>query len=155
VLFTVEFYRHPHRPQAGVWNHYGTGLDWLANILHNQQGLAPLIKEMKSILITMKYFLASLLMLSVPWLPAQAADIDLECEELANRMVERLSAEGLLTAAAADGRRAREIGLELCGGAEQSAQQQHEAGKQEALEHWFWQDRPDKPGNKRLKNLKR
>ncbi|MBT8438436.1 MAG: hypothetical protein KJO91_01830 [Gammaproteobacteria bacterium] len=70
-------------------------------------------------------------------------------------MIERLSAEGLLAPEAADGQRARAISMELCSGAEASAQQQHEVGKQEALDHWFWENKPDKPGNKRLKNLKR
>ena len=103
----------------------------------------------------MRYFLASSFILSLVCLPVHAKDIDLECEALAEKMIERLSAEGLLTQEAGDGQRARQIGMELCSGAEASAQEQHEVGKQEALEHWFWQDKPDKPGNKRLKNLKR
>ena len=88
-------------------------------------------------------------------LPVHAQDIDLDCEKLAEQMIERLSAEGLLVEDAAGSQRARAIGMELCGGAEASAQQQHEVGKQEALDHWLWENKPDKPGNKRLKNLKR
>ncbi|MBT8122714.1 MAG: hypothetical protein KJO10_09290 [Gammaproteobacteria bacterium] len=70
-------------------------------------------------------------------------------------MIERLSADGLLVQQADTGQRARSIGLALCGGAEASAQQQHEAGKQKALDNWFLQKQPDKAGNKRLRNLKR
>jgi hypothetical protein len=85
----------------------------------------------------------------------QAQGIDLECEVLAGQMIERLTAEGLLVSGAADRQRAQEIGMELCSGAEESAQQQHEVGKKEALDNWFFEERPDKPGNRRLKNLKR
>jgi len=88
-------------------------------------------------------------------MPAHAQDIDLECEALANQMIERLGAEGLLVQQADTDQRARSIGLTLCGGAEASAQQQHEAGKQKALDNWFLQKQPDKDGNRRLRNLKR
>ena len=103
----------------------------------------------------MKYYLSPLFLFFHICLPVHAQDIDLECEALAKQMIQRLSAEGLLTAESDDRQRAHEIGVELCSGAEASAQEQHEVGKQEALEHWLWQDKPDKPGNKRLKNLKR
>jgi len=103
----------------------------------------------------MKFFLIPIYISAFICLPVQAQDIDLDCETLAKQMIERLSAEGLLATDAADGQRARAIGMELCSGAEASAQQQHEVGKQKALEHWFWEDKPEKPGNKRLKNLKR
>jgi hypothetical protein len=103
----------------------------------------------------MKLFQIPIFLSASICLPVHAQDIDLDCETLAEQMIERLSAEGLLAPNAADGQRARAIGMELCSGAEASAQQQHEVGKQEALEHWFWEDKPDKPGNKRLKNLKR
>jgi len=84
-----------------------------------------------------------------------AGGIDLDCETLSKQMVDRLDAEGLLTQAEPDRQRALAITLDLCGGAEESAQQQHETGKQEALDNWFLEKRPEKPGNKRLKNLKR
>jgi hypothetical protein len=103
----------------------------------------------------MKSCLLPVLLFAVACLPAHAQDIDLDCEVLAEQMIERLSAEGLLVPEAADGRRARAIGMELCGGAEASAQQQHEVGKQEALDNWFTEKRVDKPGNRRLRNLKR
>ena len=103
----------------------------------------------------MKYFLNPVLLSVAGALPAHAQDIDLDCETLAEQMIERLSAEGLLTPAAADRQRARAIGLELCGGAQASAQQQHEIGKQEAVDNWFLEKQPEKAGNRRLRNLKK
>lgn len=86
---------------------------------------------------------------------ASAGGIDLDCETLSRQMVERLAAEELLVHSEAGRQRAFAVTLDLCGGAEASAQQQHEAGKQEALDNWFFEQRPEKPGNRRLKNLKR
>ena len=86
---------------------------------------------------------------------ASAGEIDLDCETLSEQMVERLDAEGLLIQTGAVRQRALAITLELCGGAEESAEEQHEAGKQQALDNWFFENHPEKPGNKRLKNLKR
>lgn len=103
----------------------------------------------------MKSYLLYVLMFLAISLPVHAQDIDLDCEALAEQMVERLSAEGLLVPQAADGQRARAIGLELCSGAEISAQQQHEVSQQEARDNWFFEAQEDKPGNKRLRNLKR
>jgi len=42
----------------------------------------------------------------------------------------------------------------MCGGAEESTQQQHEADKQQALDNRLLEKQPVKPGNTRLKNLK-
>jgi len=103
----------------------------------------------------MKSCLFSVLLFAVACQPAHAQDINLDCEAFAEQMIERLSAEGLLATDAVDGERALAIGMEMCSGAEVSAQQQHEVGKQEALDNWFWEDRADKPGNRRLRNLKR
>jgi hypothetical protein len=86
---------------------------------------------------------------------AFAGDIDLDCETLSAQMIDRLDAEGLLIPTGPGRQRALAITLELCGGAEESAEEQHEAEKQQALDNWFFEDHPDKPGNKRLKNLKR
>jgi len=83
-----------------------------------------------------------------------AEGIDLDCETFSKQVVDRLDAEGLLVQLEADRQRARAITQDLCRGTEVSAQQQHEAGKQEALENWFLEKQPEKPGNKRLKNLK-
>jgi hypothetical protein len=85
---------------------------------------------------------------------ALAGGIDLDCETLSKQMVDRLDAEGLLIQTAPDRQRALAITLDLCGNAEESAQQQHEVDKQQALDNWFLEDHPEKPGNKRLKNLK-
>ena len=85
---------------------------------------------------------------------ACAGGIDLDCKALSKQMIDRLDAEGLLTRSEAGRQRALSITLDLCRDTEASAQQQHEAGKQEALENWFFEKHPEKPGNKRLKNLK-
>ncbi|MGB5540008.1 MAG: hypothetical protein WBO37_07975 [Gammaproteobacteria bacterium] len=86
---------------------------------------------------------------------ALAEGIDLDCETLSRQVVDRLNAEGLLAQSEPGRQRALAVTLDLCRGTEVSAQQQHEAGKQEALDNWFFEQRPEKPGNKRLKNLKR
>ena len=87
---------------------------------------------------------------------APAETIDLQCEELAKRMIERFTAEGLLATSVEDAQqRARAIGLELCTGAQATAEQQHEQDKQQTLDNWFFETSGDKPGNTRLKNLKR
>jgi len=87
---------------------------------------------------------------------AQAAAIDLQCEELTKQLIGRLDAEGLLSASAGDAQqRARAIGLELCTGAQASAEQQHEQDKQKALDNWWLEAPGDKPGNERLKTFKR
>ena len=103
----------------------------------------------------MKLCLFPVLLCAVACLPAHAQDINLDCDAFAEQIIERLSAEGLLAPDAADVQRARAIGMEMCSGAEAAAQQQHETGKQEALDNWFWEERPEKPGNRRLKKLKR
>jgi hypothetical protein len=104
----------------------------------------------------MKYILAGGLLLLIVCPAAQAAAIDLQCEDLAKQLIERLSAEGLLTASTGDARqRAHAIGLDLCRGAQASAEQQHEQDKQKALDNWWFDSTGDKPGNERLKNFKR
>jgi len=86
---------------------------------------------------------------------ANAGTIDLSCEDLANQMIGRLANEGLLDQSAGGDQRARKIGLELCTDAEEIAQQQHEEDKQEAMKNWLTQPTGGKPGNTRLKRLKR
>ena len=104
----------------------------------------------------MKFTLPGCLLLLAVCPPLQAEAIDLQCEELAKRMIERFTAEGLLASSTGDAQpRARAIGLELCTGAQATAEQQHAQDKQEALDNWFLEATGDKPGNKRLKNLKR
>ncbi len=84
-----------------------------------------------------------------------AEGIDLDCDEFSKQLVDSLSSEGLLARPESGRQRALTITRELCSGTEASAQQQHEAEKQEALDSWFFESQPEKAGNKRLKNLKR
>ena len=84
-----------------------------------------------------------------------AAGIDLDCETLSEQMVNRLNAEGLLIQTESGRQRALAITLDLCGGAEESAEQQSEVEKQQALHNWIFEKHPEKRGNKRLKNLNR
>lgn len=86
---------------------------------------------------------------------AGASDIDLDCKALAEDMVDRLSSQGLLVEGGDSHRRAEAITLELCGGAEVSAQEQLEENKKQWHDNWFFEERAEKPGNKRLRNLKR
>ena len=103
----------------------------------------------------MKFIPGYLLILAV-CTPVHAEAIDLRCEDLAKQMIERLGAEGLLASSTEDAQqRARAIGLELCTGAQVTAEQQHEQDKQKALNNWFMEAPGDKPGNERLKNFKR
>ncbi|WP_126454593.1 hypothetical protein [Sulfuriflexus mobilis] len=87
-------------------------------------------------------------------LPGHAQAIDLRCEELAENMVARLSSEGLIAGSAEAESRARAISLGLCAETQASARQQHEQEKAVALENWLFEHRADKPGNRRLRNLK-
>jgi hypothetical protein len=104
----------------------------------------------------MKFTLPGCLLLLASCSPVHAGAIDLQCEELAKQMIERFTAEGLLASTAGDvQQRARAIGLELCTGAQTSAEEQHEQDKQKALDNWFFEAPGDKPGNERLKNFKR
>jgi len=104
----------------------------------------------------MKFPLPGGLLLLAICPPLHAEAIDLQCEELAKQMIERFTTEGLLASSAGDvQQRARAIGLELCTGAQASAEQQHEQDKQKALDNWFMEATGDKPGNTRLKNFKR
>ena len=45
----------------------------------------------------------------------------------------------------------RRIVINSCLKATQEAQAQHETHKKKALENWFFEHQPDKPGNRRLK----
>ena len=85
---------------------------------------------------------------------ALAEGIDLDCNALSKQIVDHLDAEGLLVQSEPGRQHALAITRDLCSGTEASAQQQHETGKQEALENWFFEKQPEKAGNKRLRNLK-
>jgi len=84
----------------------------------------------------------------------QAKTIDLECEMLADKMVTELVDEGLLLSAEQYQIRAREISLALCGEVQKNAEVQHQKAQTSALQNWAFENRPDKPGNKRLKKFK-
>ncbi len=97
-----------------------------------------------------------LLLLPLVWisLPVHAETIDLRCEELAGKIIERLSDDGLLAESVTDQQRARVISYELCSNTQQSAQQQHEDSLQKALKNFIFESTGGKAGNKRLKRLK-
>jgi hypothetical protein len=100
--------------------------------------------------------LLALLLFLGTGLTAHAGDIDLQCEALAGKLIGRLADEGLLASTGKDAQqRARAIGMELCTGAQATAEQQHEAVEKQRQDNWFFDAKGDKPGNKRLKNLKR
>ncbi|VAX09796.1 hypothetical protein MNBD_GAMMA26-1215 [hydrothermal vent metagenome] len=103
----------------------------------------------------MKVTLLLLLLIIFMCPPVQAAGIDLRCEELAEQMIKRLVDEGLLDISDAGRQRAQAISLELCAGAQDSAEQQHEEGKRTAIANWLFESAGGKPGNKRLRRLKR
>lgn len=84
-----------------------------------------------------------------------ADEINLECEQLAHTLIERFSGEGLLATGTDSTMRAQSIAQDVCAGTQAQAQQQHEAGKKEALSNWLFESTGGKPGNKRLLNLKR
>jgi len=75
-----------------------------------------------------------------------ADGIDLDCETVSKQMVERLDAEGLLIQTESGRQRALAITLDLCGSAEESAEQTSEVKKQQALDNWFFEKSPEKPG---------
>ena len=83
-----------------------------------------------------------------------AKTIDLECEVLANKMITKLVDEGLLLSAEQYQIRARAISVALCSEAQKTAEIQHQKAQTSALQNWAFENRPDKPGNKRLKKFK-
>ncbi|GMQ96563.1 MAG: hypothetical protein BMS9Abin15_0236 [Gammaproteobacteria bacterium] len=95
-----------------------------------------------------------LLILVYASLPVHAETIDLRCEELAGKIIERLSDEGLLAKSGTDQQRARTISYELCSNTQQSAQQQHEDSLKQVLKNFIFESTGGKAGNKRLKRLK-
>jgi len=104
--------------------------------------------------MNMKVVCLSAVLLLCP-MALNAQVIDLECDALAKRMVSRFAAEGVLNPGKQSQQRAQAIGVELCSEVQESAQVQHKAAKESALQNWIFENRPEKPGNKRLKNLKR
>lgn len=99
-----------------------------------------------------KLLIIALLSLSTTLL--QAETINLECDALANKMITKLVEEGLLSSTEKAQIRVRAISVELCQGVQKSAEIQHKEAQTSALQNWIFENRPDKPGNKRLKRLK-
>lgn len=91
--------------------------------------------------------LLALLVCSSPY----ANSIDLECDTVTQSLIERLVTEELLGGSHQKQQQAQQIALDLCIATMESAQQQHEADKEKALENWFFEYHPDKAGNQRLK----
>lgn len=83
-----------------------------------------------------------------------AETINLECNALAKKMVDRLVDDGLLLSAEQHQVRARAISAGLCQEVQKTAENQHQKAKTTALQNWIFENRPDKPGNRRLKRLK-
>lgn len=77
--------------------------------------------------------------------------IDVHCEKVIQAFIGHLTEENLVTADTQEQVRIKQIALDLCTETEKSVQQQHEQGKEEALENWFFEYHPEKPGNRRLK----
>ncbi|MCK4743068.1 MAG: hypothetical protein KAT25_04550 [Sulfuriflexus sp.] len=101
----------------------------------------------------MNKLLAAILLMSCTF-SLHAKTIDLECEVLANKMVTKLVDEGLLLSAEQHQIRARAISVALCSEVQKTAEVQHQKAQTSALQNWIFENRPDKPGNKRLKRLK-
>jgi hypothetical protein len=85
------------------------------------------------------------------WTGVNAETIDLECEALTQTFIKQLSENGILDANMEKQNRARQLALDLCVTTTKFAQDQHELDKQQALENWFFEYHPEKPGNRRLK----
>lgn len=98
-----------------------------------------------------RIFLSLTMFMSVP---VQVQAIDLDCEVLADDVLKQLSAAGLLSGGQDGVEQANTIIMTSCRGAEESADEQLEASKQDWLNNWLFENTGGKPGNKRLKNLK-
>lgn len=80
-----------------------------------------------------------------------ANSINLECEAVTQALIKRLVSEELLEDNLQKQQQAQQIALDLCTATTESAQKQHEADKEKALENWFFEYHPEKAGNRRLK----
>ena len=84
-----------------------------------------------------------------------AEDINLQCDDLAYGLARQLSNEGLIGHDADTFEKTKQIAIAQCLKAQSSAQVQLKANKEDWLKNWLLEDTGGKPGNKRLKNLKR
>ena len=99
------------------------------------------------------FLLACLFSVSISATAAEG--IELDCDRLANDLIWQLGKEGLLQDKEDAGPRARKIVMTSCMTAEVSAQQQLKENKESWLKNWLLEDTGGKPGNKRLRNLKK
>jgi len=83
----------------------------------------------------------------------QAETINLNCQRFSEEAVDKLLAEQLLESDKAS-QSVKTLNT-LCSQQESTAQAQHEALKDEAIQNWLWTENADKPGNQRLKARKR
>ena len=102
--------------------------------------------------IVNKVILSALLLSCVP--VVHAAEINLECVTLSDKLITKLVDESLLLPAEQYQIRAREISTALCSDVQKTAEAQHQEAKAVALKNWIFENKPDKPGNKRLKKRK-
>ena len=101
--------------------------------------------------LTVPPLLVALLSLILFSSGARAEAIDLQCEALTQTFIEQLAENGLLDANIDKQNRAKQLALSLCTSTAESAQEQHELDKRQALENWFFEYHPEKPGNRRLR----
>lgn len=83
--------------------------------------------------------------------------MNLDCQQLSLELIKKLNEEKLIVTNndKSNPQRVAEIFESLCEKKEVLIQEQHEILTKKAQEEWFWTHNADKPGNKRLKNLKR
>ncbi|OUS10037.1 hypothetical protein A9Q89_11880 [Gammaproteobacteria bacterium 53_120_T64] len=79
------------------------------------------------------------------------ASIDAQCERISTLLIQQLNAENLIRENSAGQGRIKEIALSLCAETQQRVEEQHQEDKAKALENWFFESHPEKPGNRRLK----
>lgn len=85
----------------------------------------------------------------------QAQTINLDCGNMAGKLVSELDREGLLVPFGEAKKRAAAVAQRFCSQQQQTAQQQHEKDKQSFIKNWLTENTGGKAGNERLRNLKR
>lgn len=94
--------------------------------------------------------------LFVIYLPGVSAQvINLECDKMAEEIVKRMDKQGLLVPFQESSERAVGIAKKLCDARQKTALQQHEADKQKFIKNWLTENTGGKPGNERLRRIKR
>ena len=95
--------------------------------------------------------LCGVVLLSLYYAQSYAETINVDCETMAGGLIDELAAQGLLAQEVQTHAQAKRLALDSCANTEKSAQQQHEQLQTKALENWFFEYHPQKPGNRRLK----